>query len=99
MTRIHSDPAEIDPAHWAERDTDAGARPAFDHTEPDPDDALERQRDRERAYRSLREMAVAALAVAMLSACGAGLEDPDTRPVCEWTTVANQPLQICKVAE
>ena len=89
-----------DPAAWAERITDAGTKPYPPRRpEQDPDEAYDRQREREDAYRALRAMAVAALAAA-LTACGAGLEEVDDRPVIaptEKQCVLNPALAGCPV--
>lgn len=61
----HTNPAEIDPASWAERDTDAGTKPwPPARQEPDPDEVLERQVERDDYY-DLRELVVATLRAAI----------------------------------
>lgn len=41
------------------------------------------------------------MALVVLTGCGAGLEEPDTRPVlaADCPIVANQPEPVCKVAQ
>lgn len=54
----------------------------------------------QREYEALRHMAVTALAAAMLSACGAGLDEVDTRPVLDANAACPnpQPDGTCKPA-